>query len=178
MNLLKLIPVLLLTVSPAFGYFISDSSGTTDVGSLDSLLAVISKSDMKDFGNGSNETTEANWVNSILPTSFTSEDASKNEKVGATLVDGESNIWAFELTTGAGYYVIKNSTWWALLLNNDSTSWGVIDTSLSGLSEFNLNDLEISHVTEFKVPIPEPSSLLLFGMGIAGLVGARKYRKS
>lgn len=175
MNLLKLIPVLLLTVSPAFGYFIN---GFTDVGEIDSLQAVITKSDMKDYGNGSNETTEATWVNYILDTSFTSLDTSRDEDVSATLVDGESNVWAFELTTGAGYYVVKNSTWWALLLNNDSTSWGVIDTSLSGLSEFNLNDLKISHVTEFGVPIPEPSSLLLFGMGIAGLVGARKYRKS
>ena len=73
-----------------------------------------------------------------------------------TNVDGTTNPYGFiSITTGSTSFVS-----WVQFETNDSTS----------ISDFAVAGLDVS-------PIPEPATMLLFGTGIAGLVGSRLRRK-
>lgn len=145
-----------------------------DVGGIDLLLAQAPKA--------GNPTAETTWVNSILSTGDLIFEV-KNETVPyyATNVDG---VYAFALDTPPGdYFLIKNSNYMALFENYVNYDWGVFDTGLLG-SGINLptDDWEISHVSEFSSDtpnqtVPEPTSLLLFGLGLIGLAGYKRSQK-
>jgi len=154
----------------ASAYIIQGSAfAGTDVGNLDTLL-----SQTTGLSN-SNPITETNWVNSVLDpdTSF----VLKTEDVDYFATDS-ATVFAFQLHSEPGYFLIKNARWWALLENNASADWGVVDFSLldKGFKLPDLKDMEISHVSEFGkyVQVPEPSSLLIFGLGLLGLYAARR----
>ena len=116
-----------------------------------------------------------NWVNSILnpDVSYTL----KTQKLSYYETNGTS-IFAFELQSKPEYFIIKNSTFWALFENVISLDWGVFDASK--LDEgFKLPDgdsWQISHVSEFNgaVSVPEPGSISLLALGLLGLVLARR----
>jgi hypothetical protein len=141
------------------------------VGEVDNFVTYTSKS----FMRNSSPATETSWVNSILnpDVSYTK----KTESVAYYETNG-TNVFAFELQSKPDYFVIKNSTFWALFENVMSLDWGVFDASELG-DGFNLNrgdNWQISHVSEFNgvVSVPEPGSISLLVLGLLGISMARR----
>lgn len=146
----------------------------TDVGQLDELIATTS------VLPNSSPSSELNWVNALLGTG-TATTYVKEESVAYWATD-LPNVYAFLLSGDPGYYVIKNSKFWALLQNNESTDWGVFSTALlpDGLKLGGSGNLTISHVTAInpRVSVPEPATLGLLGLGLLGVSVVRLRRHS
>jgi hypothetical protein len=145
----------------------------THVGELDTLIGQVSKL------KNSSPKTETAWVNTLLDSDV--DYVFKTEDVNYFATDA-ANIFAFQLQSDPGYFLIKNATWWALYQNNAASNWGVIDLFQlnSGFNLSDLNGLTISHVTEFGryVEVPEPSALILLCLGLLSLGLFRRRQKS
>lgn len=173
---LSALAALFATASQA-GVITSGPYNGTNVGSTDTLISFTGS--LAPCGPGSSPAAEECWANNILGSGSASY-FTKADPVSYYSTD-VANTFAFSLTGDPGYFIVKNSTNWALFQNNGSTDWGVFSTV--GLpSGFNLggdNRWIISHVTSFNGTreVPEPASLLLVGMGLLGFVFARRRRQ-
>ncbi len=146
-------------------------SNGVNVGPLDTLLA-------QEFHNGpgGNPAGETAWAEGILGFGLSFD--GKDETINIYDTD-TTNVRAFALSYGPGYFVLKNATYRALFQNVASMDWAVIDKSLLNAG-FNLNGTTISHATQFNgganpgpgpgpAPVPLPGTAFLVGLGLMGL---------
>lgn len=138
----------------------------------------------------------------LLPNSGTAEDAwlaglgfvEVDEYLGSALTWNlvSGTIYKAELNDSPDYYFIKIGTGGTSILydhfmyqNNESKNWLVIDlagwyvnTTVPIPFPNNINVGRVSHVGEGEgTSVPEPMTLLLFGIGLAGLAGVRRGLK-
>ena len=164
----------LLLTSQVFALSITGGSfDGTDVGAIDILKGEITSTDFNStYGPGGSPALEEQWAEDVLGIDVTFGDSSKTETVDWYDTD-TTDVIAFQLQFGGGYYVLKNAQARVLLQNVADLAWGVLD--LSAL-DVNLNlgdDMTISHITEDSNPItpepapgvPVPAPLALFGLG-------------
>lgn len=179
--ILRLVLPLGLALASTSSWAILIVGGPNDgvnVGSLDTLLA-------QQFHNGpgGNPAGEEAWAEGVLGFNLVFD--GKDETVSIYNTD-TTNVRAFGLSFGPGYFVLKNSTYRALFQNVNSLDWAVIDKSLLNAG-FNLNGATISHATQFSDPrepdpdpdpdpdpVPVPGTALLLGLALMGLRFARR----
>lgn len=152
----------------------------TDVGGIDFLEA---STDLKNSGKN----TELKWINENLQGDvYTYYNKYDYKPTYYEVYDGDTlqeHTYAFELKGEPEYFLIKfgdgggdyySHTLWA---NNDELDWGVI----------NLSGLDVKSISAFShwgeaggtAPVPEPSTIVLMGLGLVGLagLGRRKFKQ-
>jgi hypothetical protein len=155
------------------------------VGTLDALVSSTTLAN-------SGEATESAWVSSVLGYTVTFEDKTECSCSWQS-VDGTPDWFALDFGLEApSYYLVKTgngssidadspsngSDTHFLFENLSELRYGVISLTQLGFGG-TLNIRKVSHVTEFdNVPVPEPTTLTLFGLGLLGAAAGRKRKRS
>lgn len=163
-------------------------SGAIDVGGLDTLLGQVGN--VKSADGKNNEEKEAAWASSVLGFDVTFD--SKNDSVADDMVqvDGESSLFALDFGSGDDifYYLFKTGNGSAdgsrvfLFGNEIGMDWAVIDLQEMGFGS-RITASKLSHMTVLDggaaetVSVPEPAAVVLFAIGLLGLVVARRRQQ-
>ncbi|MGD8909375.1 MAG: PEP-CTERM sorting domain-containing protein [Chromatiales bacterium] len=148
----------------------SGPNAGTDAGAVDTLLEVRDKNDL-DTPGLTQSAFELDFINDYADPDYTFKvDDYKLEDVAYHSTD-EAGVYAIGPAALGDFFILKNSTYYALFVNLTELNWGVFDTA--GLPEgMNLpsEGYQISHVVMTPtVSVPEPSAILLIAAGLAGL---------
>lgn len=146
---------------------------TTQVGVVDPLV------DATELAN-SGFATELDWVQSFVPgATLTVFDGSSYNWI---LVDGASNTWASLLQDSPDYFFLKTGAGQGtndhfLFQNLAELTYAVVDFDATGVEIRNVG--AISHVGETggTPQVPEASTLMLLGFGLAGVGTIRRFLK-
>lgn len=155
------------------GWSVTINSGGTDVGSVDVL---VNATELANSGFA----TELEWVQSFVHgATITVFDGSA---YSWTLVDGATNTWASPLQDSPDYFFLKTGQGQLpndhfLFQNLAELTYAVVNFDATGIEIRNIG--AISHVGETggTPQVPEASTLLLLGFGLAGVGTIRLFLK-
>lgn len=151
--------------------------GSVDVGDVDQYLS-------STYFSSYSISHELSWIRKVLRNNRIGFQESNATYRGTNWLrsDEDSRVYGFDLgDTDTEYFVVRTrggSQYGPnhfLFQNIAGFSWAVVDLDLNGIDSIErLGKLE--QIREYAVP--EPTTALLFGMGLLGLAGSRKLKSA
>jgi hypothetical protein len=118
----------------------------------------------------SNEATETAWAEGILGTAYSGTFTTTSRKLAGVLPLTGNAINAYYPGFAWDYVVVKYGNFWALYADEGDNLLNTPAFSIPGANGFG-----VSHVTFFNpTMVPEPTTMLLLGLGLVGLAGIRR----